>query len=157
MSREAVNQIIDRAVADDTYFELLRNDPDRAVEGYELDPSELSAIRSGAYNVVVRGRRRDREEQTVVAVGQTSVPADTSARRASPLLVSDQTPPPAKAPVAGLIGFLIGILVIGGGIGGFRYVEGQWPWQALGLDHKAAPAAIPSPSLGARPKPSANP
>jgi hypothetical protein len=56
-----------------------------------------------------------------------------------------------------LVGFLAGLLVIAGGLGGFKYFEGQWPWEALGLVRQPAAAApIPSPTLGARPKPSAS-
>ena len=46
MSREAVNQIIDRAVKDDAFFEQLRANPEQATQGYELDQSEVSAFRS---------------------------------------------------------------------------------------------------------------
>jgi hypothetical protein len=155
MSREAVNQIIDRAVVDETFFEQLRTDPERAVQGFDLDPSEASAFKSGAYDVVVRATRKDREDQTALQTKRDATATATAARRPEPALAGDGTPPPAKAPVAGLVGFFIGLIVIGGGIGAFRYFESQWPWQALGGGKAAAPAAIPAPSLGSRAKPSA--
>ena len=152
MSREAVNQIIERAVADDGFFELLRNNPEQAIQGYELDVSELSAIRAGAYNVVVRGMRQDSADRAAIDARRAD---EASARRAEAALVGAPAPTAPKAPVAGLVGFFIGLIVIGGGIGGFRYFEHQWPWQAAGIGKAAAPAAIPPPSLGARPKASA--
>ncbi len=152
MSRETVNQIIDRAVADETYFELLRTNPDAAVAGYALDPQELSALRAGAYNVVVRATRREREEQAPqkapAAVAAPAVVTPPPANAAQP-----SAPSPARLPVGGLVGFFAGLLVIGAGLGGFRFVERQWPWEALGLT-RTAQATIPVPSLGARPKPS---
>lgn len=156
MSREAVNKIIDRAVADETFFELLRTEPDRAIQGYELDQSELSAIRAGAYNVVVRARRKDDADQAEITSRKAAVAAQPQSRREEPALASTPAQAPARTPVAGLVGFFIGILLIGGGIGGFRYTQNQWPWQALGFGKAAspAPASIPSPSLGARAKPS---
>lgn len=153
MSRQAVNAIIDKAVADDTYFELLRNSPDRALQGYELDPAEISAFRSGAYNVVVRATRKDREEQAAWDAKRAEAEASAARRREQPALAGTPIQQQPKTPVAGLIGFLLGILVIGGAVGGFRYAENVWPWQALGLGRADARAAIPTPTLGARPKP----
>ncbi|MBV8086252.1 MAG: hypothetical protein JO247_15710 [Chloroflexi bacterium] len=154
MSREAVNQIIDRAVADDSFFELLRSDPEQATQGYELEPFEVSAFRARAYNVVVRATRREREERAAIEASR----AELAARRAAPPpLVSTPTPPSPRAPIAGLVGFLAGLLVIAGGLGGFKYFEGQWPWEALNLVRQpTAAGSIPSPTLGARPKPSAS-
>lgn len=155
MSREAVNKIIDRAVTDDSYFEELRNYPERAIQGFDLDPAEASAFKSGAYNVVVRATRKDREAEAALRAKRAAdAAAATATPRSEPPLIGSPSPPPPKAPVAGLVGFFIGILVIGGGIGGFRYFESQWPWQALGFGKAASPANIPAPSLGARPKPS---
>jgi hypothetical protein len=153
VSREAVNQIIERAIADDSFFELLRNNPDQAIQGYALDESELSALRAGAYNVVVRGMRKDREDQAVLQARKTAGPSIAAAPE--PSAVGGPRPEqPRRAPVASIAAFLIWAVIIGGGIGGFRYFERQWPWQALGFGKPAAQAAIPSPSLGARPKPS---
>lgn len=153
MSREAVNQIIDRAVADESFFEQLRNEPERAIHGYELDEAELSAIRAGAYNVVVRAKRKDREDQAAIDSRAAAMAAPAARYAPAPSVGPPQGP--SKSPVAGVVGFLMGIVIIGGGIGGFRYFEHQWPWQALGFGRAAAPASIPSPSLGARAKPSA--
>ncbi|GEM_PF-6562302 len=161
MSREAVNQIIERAVADESYFELLRNSPEQAIQGYDLDQAEASALKSGAYNVVVRATRREREE---VAARQAQRAAEAAAAAAPVHVAAPGQPPerPVRGGVAALAGFLIAVVLIGGGIGAFRYFEQQWPWQALGFGREtAAPASIPAPSLGARPKsttaPSANP
>ena len=151
MSRQAVQSIIDRAVADESFFEQLRNDPDRAIDGYVLDDSERSAFRAGAYNVVVRASRKERDEQTELEAHRASLAA---AARSAPTLVTEPAPPPPRMPVGGLIGFFAAILIIGGGIGAFRYFEAQWPWQALGFAKPQAQASIPAPTLGARPKPS---
>lgn len=154
MSREAVNQIIGRAVSDDAFFDLLRNDPDKVIQGFELDEAELGAIRSGAYNVVVRGMRKDRADLAADNARRASQAA--AARMAVPVAAVGGPPPaPPKAPAAGVLGFVIGIVIIAGGIGGFRYVKQQWPWQALGFARPVAQASIPAASLGARPKPSA--
>jgi hypothetical protein len=155
MSREAVNQIIDRAVADDAFFDLLRSNPDQAIQGYDLDAAEASAFRSGAYNVVVRGTRKDREEEAAWRA-KREAPV-MAAARPGPELAETPLQRQPKLPIAGLVGFFAGLLILGGGIGGFRYFEHQWPWQALGFGKAAAPGAIPAPSLGARAKPSASP
>jgi hypothetical protein len=152
MSREAVNQIIDRAVADESFFEQLRGDPDQAIQGYDLDPHEVSAFRSGAYNVVVRGMLKDRADQAEVQARRAAEAAAPS--RVEPPLVGAPTPPPPKTPIAGLVTFFLALFIIAGGIGAFRYTQSQWPWQAFGFGREAAPASIPAPSLGARPKPS---
>ena len=154
MSREAVNQIIDRAVADDGFFELLRNNPEQAVQGYELDASEASAVKSGAYNVVVRAKRVDHADEAALQAKRVTA---ANAARQAPALADTTLQRPPRAPVGGLIGFFIGIIVIGGGLGAFRYFEHQWPWQMAGFGKAAAPAAIPAPSLGARPKPLGQP
>ncbi|MBV8086214.1 MAG: hypothetical protein JO247_15515 [Chloroflexi bacterium] len=153
MSREAVNQIIDRAVADDSFFELMRNDPNQAVAGYDLDEAELSAIRAGAYNVVVRATRTERDEQAALAASK----AAQSVAVARPTLAETPAPAAPKPPIGGLIAFFAGVAIIAGGIAGFRYLgpQHQWPWQALGLAKPAAQPSIPAPTLGARPKPSA--
>jgi hypothetical protein len=154
MSRQAVNQIIERAVGDEAFFEMLRNRPDEAIQGYELDASEASAFKSGAYNVVVRATRQDRNADAEL---QAQRAARASAPKDAPVLADTALQRPAKAPIAGLAGFFIGIVIIGGGLGAYRYFQSQWPWQTLGVGKVAAPAAIPSPSLGARPKPSGQP
>jgi hypothetical protein len=152
MSREAVNQIIDRAVADESFFELLRNQPDKAVEGYALETAELSAIRAGAYNVVVRATRQERQEESDLAASRAAKTSAAAYAAAQPAPMPASAQP--KMPVGGLIGFFVAVLVIGGGVGGFRYVQHQWPWQALGFAKAAAQPSIPAPTLGARPKPS---
>jgi len=153
MSREAVNQIIERAVADESFFEQLRSDPEGAVQGFNLEPSEASAFKSGAYDVVVRATRKDRADQSAWDV-KRAANAAAAARSPEPTAAASAGAAAPKAPVAGLAGFFMGLIIIGGGIGAFRYVESQWPWQALGFGKVAAPATIPTPSLGARPRPS---
>jgi hypothetical protein len=155
MSREAVNQIIDRAVGDESFFELLRTKPDQAIQGYELDVSETSALKSGAYDVVVRARRKDRGEQSAREAARTA-PAAAAAPAAQQPVASAPAQPPVRGAVAGLAGFLIVLVLVGGGIGAFRYFETQWPWQALGFGRAAAPASIPAPSLGSRAKPASS-
>jgi hypothetical protein len=46
MSANSVEQIIRKALVDDVYRELLFNEPDKALEGYELTEEEESALKS---------------------------------------------------------------------------------------------------------------
>ncbi|MDE3074405.1 MAG: hypothetical protein KGJ86_03165 [Chloroflexota bacterium] len=148
MSKEAVNQIIERAVQDEAFFERLRTDPAGATAGFELDEAERQAFAVGAYNVVVRSTRREREEKTRQAAQPPTevVPATSLPQPEQP----GEPPAPGRAATAAA-GAILGLVVVLGGTGAFRYVERQWPWEALGLAKAASPASIPSPTLGARP------
>ena len=112
MSREAVNQIIERAVNDDAYLQLLSSNPDEAIAGYDLDPMEASALRSGAYGVVVRATRRDREQRATAQAPKPAAVIPTPTRAAAPAPFSTQPAPREKTPVAGVLGFFLGIVVI---------------------------------------------
>ena len=45
MSQEAIKEIIARSITDAEYKEMLFNDPDKALEGYELSEGEASALK----------------------------------------------------------------------------------------------------------------
>ena len=45
MSREAVKQIISRAMAEPAFREQLRSDPDAALSGYELTAEEMQMLK----------------------------------------------------------------------------------------------------------------
>lgn len=45
MSQETVQNIIGRAVMDEAFRELLFNDPDQALKGYDLTPEEKALLR----------------------------------------------------------------------------------------------------------------
>jgi hypothetical protein len=45
MSTESVKEIIGKAVVDEEYRELLFNEPDKALEGYDLTEEERKALR----------------------------------------------------------------------------------------------------------------
>lgn len=45
MSAESVEQVIEKAIVDGEYRELLFSDPDKALEGFELTEEENTALR----------------------------------------------------------------------------------------------------------------
>ncbi len=45
MSTEAVKTIIGRAIAEESYRELLFTDPDQALAGFDLTPEEISTLK----------------------------------------------------------------------------------------------------------------
>lgn len=150
MSRESVNTIIEQAVADDTFFDLLQADPDQAIAGFELDPSEVSAFHSRAYSVVVKATRRDRAEKAERESAQLAASLEGAAKPpAGPSKVRGRS----SGALPALAGFALGIVVVAAGLGGYRYLEKVWPWQALGLTARpasVAPAGVAgSPSAGA--------
>lgn len=151
MSKDAVNQIVQRAVDDDAYFELLRTNPERATADFDLDDAERQAFSVGAYNVVVRSTRKERSEQASLAAARPSV-GQTTATSSVPTAAAETGHRASGGGVA-LLTFLILIFGAAGGSLGFRYVEHQWPWQALGFGKAASPGGIPTPTLGARPQP----
>ncbi len=46
MSKEAVQNLIGRAVMDEEFRKLLFSDPEKALEGYDLTPQEKKLLRS---------------------------------------------------------------------------------------------------------------
>ena len=62
-----------------SFFELFRNNPDQAIQGYDLDEAEASALKSGAYNVVVRATRNEREEVAARQAQRTAAVAAPTA------------------------------------------------------------------------------
>ena len=47
MSKEAVLQVLERAVSDPAFREQLKTDFDAAVKGYELTAGEIAALKQG--------------------------------------------------------------------------------------------------------------
>lgn len=47
MSQDALGQVVTRALADVTFRHQLRQDPDRALAGYDLSAAERAAILNG--------------------------------------------------------------------------------------------------------------
>ncbi len=45
MSKEAVQKVIGRAIADQTFRNLLLNNPDQALAGFDLTAEEISALK----------------------------------------------------------------------------------------------------------------
>lgn len=51
MSEERLHEILDRAMADAAFRELLARDPDEALAGYDLAPEERAKFASGTARV----------------------------------------------------------------------------------------------------------
>jgi hypothetical protein len=47
MSKESLEQVIDRAASDATFAARLRSEPDAALAGFDLTEQEKQALRSG--------------------------------------------------------------------------------------------------------------
>ncbi len=78
MSAEQVSAIVDRAMSDAVFRDLLAREPEAALRGYDLTPDERAAFVSGtarAARLAHRGPKRD-------------LPAATAAKTASPVLKS---------------------------------------------------------------------
>ncbi|HUZ76342.1 MAG TPA: hypothetical protein VMV93_02035 [Chloroflexota bacterium] len=151
VSTAQVDAIVQRAMDDEAYFELLRTRPEEAIAGFDLDETERSAFLIGAYNAAVRARRRTRADDAArAAAAAAEVQAQAAAAQAAPPLPPASTEPARGTGVLWPVVAAL-VLLLAGSSAGYRAWEGQWPWQAAGLVPTAAPASIPRPTLGARP------
>lgn len=78
MSAEQVSAIVDRAMTDAAFRDLLAREPEAALSGYDLTPDERAAFVSGTI----------RAERLEDRVSKSDLSAAFAAKTASPLLKS---------------------------------------------------------------------
>lgn len=78
MSAERVSAIVDRAMSDAAFRDLLAREPEAALRGYDLTPDERAAFVSGTV----------RAERLEDRVSKSDLSAAIAAKTASPVLKS---------------------------------------------------------------------